>query len=266
MNINIYKRLKKFIRNEPRKPYSVKIEKDGFEFGISVRPEKFVNFIKRLYRKYKNWRGVKKMEKQKFKYLTSEVVERIKKYEPIIALAVRKYFGKFKGVNLADLTLWVEAQFIAENRLKMSITKYRVDRTTGKRYKVEAMKPNRAGACGIVQMKQSTFNDIVKRFPEIGTDIWNAETNIKAGVIYDAWLFGRLRAVMPTLDYIQLMDWVFAEYNWRLGLWELFGKTEQLLPIQKCPPETQNYIAKIHEIYSELILLDLPNIILSERN
>lgn len=253
MNINTFKKNKNFTTAKLGGRLS------SIKVGFSVRPEKVVKFIKNLWRKYKLWRGGK-MEKKteiKFKYLTPEVIERVKKYEPIIALGVRKYFGGFDGVNLADLTLWIEAQFIAENNLKMTITERRVNRATREVYFVEVKEPNRAGAIGIAQIKQETFDMMRKLHPEIPNDIWNEKANILAGISYDAWLFGRLRKVMPTLDYIELMDWIFAEYNWRLGLWERFGKIEQPLPIRKCPPETQNYIAKIHEIHSELILIDI---------
>jgi len=55
------------------------------------------------------------------------------------------------------------------------------------------------------------------------------------------------------------MDWIFAEYNWRLGLWSKYGAITQSIPTDRIAKEPRDYINRIHAIHAEILLLNIHN-------
>ena len=172
---------------------------------------------------------------------------RIEHYFPIFKRIISEEWGGLNEVaegevNLSELTKMILAQAIAESSLNAEA--------------VGRVIPEQGRAIGIMQLMPTTFEFISNTIQPKCENVWNIEDNIRAGVAYDRWLYERLRKVMPTLPWQEIMKWVFAEYNWRLGLWEKFGKTEQPLPMYELPDETYEYICRIEDYY--LILKDMP--------
>ncbi|MCD6437308.1 MAG: lytic transglycosylase domain-containing protein [Halomonas sp.] len=165
---------------------------------------------------------------------------RIEYYYPIFKQIINEEWGQLDevasgNVNLTELTKIILAQAIAESSLDAEAVGHVI--------------PEQGRAIGIMQLMPTTFQFIAETIEPKCENIWNIEDNIRAGVAYDRWLYVRLRKVMPNLLWQELMKWVFAEYNWRLGLWEKFGKVEQTLPMNELPDETYEYICRIEDYY-----------------
>ena len=172
---------------------------------------------------------------------------RIEHYYPIFRRIIEEEWEQVDDVangeiNIDDLTKMILAQAIAESSLDAEA--------------VGRVIPEQGRAIGIMQLMPTTFQFIAETIEPKCENIWRIEDNIRAGVAYDRWLYVRLREVMPKLPWQELMKWVFAEYNWRLGLWGKFGKVEQTLPMNELPDETFEYINKIEDYY--YMLQDMP--------
>ena len=185
-----------------------------------------------------------KYKKQILKYVElmqadKRVLQRIFYFAPIFYKITERFFGDEDGVMVSDLTLWFLAQAIAESNLD---------------YKAKSP----AGACGLMQLMPDTFK-FINRTLKLGLDdIWDAIQNATAGIGYDYFLFRRLKPFIGHMPYEFILQVVFMEYNWRLGLWSKFKDDlkKGILPIHKCPNETQNYLTRIKYNYFGLILIN----------
>ena len=185
-----------------------------------------------------------KYKKQILKYIErmqadKRLLQRIFYFAPIFYKITERFFGDEDGVMISDLTLWFLAQAIAESNLD---------------YKAKSP----AGACGLMQLMPDTFK-FINRTLKLGLDdIWDAKQNATAGIGYDYWLYKRLTRYIGHLPYEFILQVVFAEYNWRLGLWSMFKDKlkEGILPINDFPDETQKYLTRIKYYYFGLILIN----------
>jgi len=75
-------------------------------------------------------------------------------------------------------------------------------------FKPEAISP--AGACGLMQLMPRTWREIRLYLPDLSKDILDPRSNIRAGVWYDRFCFGRFVDITDTRDRLLV---AFAAYN-----------------------------------------------------
>jgi len=101
----------------------------------------------------------------------------------------RKYSKHYFGPNFS--WYWFKAQGIAESGLKKNAV-------------------SSAGAKGIMQILPTTFGDIIKKNPSMGT-IDSPKWNIAAGIYYDRLLYKKWRK--KEIPPKERLSYTFASYN-----------------------------------------------------
>ena len=100
------------------------------------------------------------------------------------------------------------------------------------------------GASGLMQLMPATYNEIVKN-TNIGSDIYNTESNIKAGSIY----YERLKKSLGNKDLYAISAYnggIGSVSNWFSKL--IYNDTDEF--VEQIPyPETKNYVKKVFRSY-----------------
>jgi len=108
-----------------------------------------------------------------------------------------QYFRKYskRYFSAAFDWRWFKAQAIAESDLRATVESW-------------------CKAKGLMQLLPSTFNELVKKHPELQDNIHDPRWNIAAGIRYDRNLWNSWKAERPFEDRLSFM---FGSYNAGLG-------------------------------------------------
>lgn len=137
-----------------------------------------------------------------------------------------KYFRKYskRYFSTAFDWRWFKAQAIAESDLREKVQSW-------------------ANAKGIMQLLPSTFEDLVKKYPELKNNIYDPRWNIAAGIRYDRDLWSQWKAERPFDDRL---NFTFGSYN--AG----FGTLLRAQDICKTKGLNENYWQSIETVAPEV--------------
>ncbi|NIP31791.1 MAG: transglycosylase SLT domain-containing protein [Candidatus Dadabacteria bacterium] len=159
-----------------------------------------------------------------------------------------EYFRKYSKhyFSVAFDWRWFKAQAIAESDLRETVVSW-------------------CKAKGIMQLLPSTFEELVKKYPELQNDIHDPRWNIAAGIRYDRELWNSWRAERPFEDRL---SFTFGSYNAGFGTllraqdvckkkglnenyWQSIEKVAPEVPKWR-HEETLGYVKKIKKFVDEV--------------